>query len=60
MKVKQYARIAAGAAFVVLLAGQVQASGGSAMGASESMLQELKRMIEQQQAQLHEQLLGEQ
>jgi len=55
MKVKQYARIAAGAAFVVLLAGQVQASGGSAMGASESMLQELKRMIEQQQAQLDKQ-----
>ncbi len=55
MKVKQYARIAAGAAFVVLLAGQVQASGGSGMGANDSMLQELKRMIEQQQAQLDKQ-----
>ena len=51
MKVKKYVRLAAGAALVVFLAAQAQASGGS-MGGSEGMLQELKRMIEQQQAQL--------
>lgn len=55
MRVKQYARIAAGAALVVFLAGQVQASGGGGMAVNDSMLQELKRMIEQQQAQLDKQ-----
>ena len=55
MKVKQYARVAVGAALVVFLAGQVQGSGGSAMPMDENMLQELKRMIEQQQAQLDKQ-----
>ena len=55
MRVKQYARIAAGAALVVFLSGQVQASGGSGMAVNDSMLQELKRMIEQQQAQLDKQ-----
>ncbi len=54
MKVKKYVRMAAGAAFVVFLAAQVQASGGG-MGSSDGMLQELKRMIEQQQAQLDRQ-----
>jgi len=55
MKVKQYARIAVGAAMVVFLAGQVQGSGGSGMVMDDNMLQELKRMIEQQQAQLDKQ-----
>jgi hypothetical protein len=55
MRVKQYARIAAGAALVVFLAGQVQASGGSGMAVNDSMLQELKRMLEQQQAQIDKQ-----
>ena len=55
MRVKQYARIAAGAALVVFLSGHVQASGGSGMAVNDSMLQELKRMIEQQQAQLDKQ-----
>ena len=55
VKVKYYARIATGAALAVFLTGQVQASGASGMGVSEDMLQELKRMIEKQQAQLDQQ-----
>ncbi len=53
MKIKTYARIAAGAAVVLCLGTQVQASGSGT--ADNNMLQELKRMIEQQQAQLDKQ-----
>ncbi len=55
MRVKQYARMAAGVALVVFFAGQVQASGGSGMAVNDNMLQELKRMIEQQQVQMDKQ-----
>jgi len=53
MKIKRYGRIAAGAALSLCLATQVYASGSSPM--DNNMLQELKRMIEQQQAQLDKQ-----
>ena len=53
MKIKKYARIAAGTAMALCLAVQVQASGGGKM--DSDMLQELKRMIEQQQAQIDRQ-----
>ncbi len=55
MKMKRYVRMATGAALVIFLSSQVQASGSGSMGGSEDMLQELKRMIEQQQAQLDRQ-----
>ncbi|THB73179.1 MAG: hypothetical protein D6B25_15540 [Desulfobulbaceae bacterium] len=53
MRVKRYARIAAGTVLAVCLASQAYAS-GSPM-ADNNMLQELKRMLEQQQAQIDRQ-----
>jgi len=53
MKMKTYARIAAGAALALCLTTQAQASGSGTM--DDNMLQELKRMIEQQQAQIDKQ-----
>lgn len=55
MRAKRYITIAAGAAFAVCLATQVQASGSGGSMMNDNMLQELKRMIEQQQKQIDQQ-----
>ncbi len=51
---KRYPQIAVGTAFALCLSAQVQAAGSSGM-MNDHMLQELKRMIQQQQAQLDKQ-----
>lgn len=53
MRKKRYGRIASGVALAVLLTGQAHASGSAAI--DNDMLNELKRMIEAQQAQIDQQ-----
>ena len=55
MRLRRYGRLAAGAALSLCLTSQVYASGSGSGMVDNDMLQELKRMIEQQQAQIDKQ-----